>query len=102
MKIINLKQVLYNFRGDAINSGVEGVDLTLGEALANILLGSEVGGKMKMFVLAERCYKEEMGQFDSADFDLIKQAVASQKHYLTLVAGQVEKILFDLKDSEEK
>jgi hypothetical protein len=90
MKII-LSEVIKTFDGKDIKDGVE--PLTLGKALANVLGTSKEGGKMKMFILAEKCYKENEAEFDDADLALIKRTVESSEYYFPIIAGQILKNL---------
>ncbi len=79
---IKTKEFLKTLEGKSL-------ELTIGEALSNILLSTETGGKMKMFVLAEKVYKDKEVDLDSADLGLVKQSVENTKIYNNLVAGQL-------------
>ena len=68
-------------------------ELTLGKAISNILVSDESGGKMKLWILAQKFYKEEEMDLDSSDFVLVKTAVQKSKIYTVLVLGQIEMIL---------
>jgi hypothetical protein len=97
--ILETKQALKNLKGDELKAGEE--TLYLGEALANIMLSDEAGGKMKLFVLAQKLFKENKLEVDSADLSLIKECVKRTKVYNALVAGQVEILLEDVKIGEK-
>lgn len=99
MKIENKKELL-KLDGEPIKIGA-GV-LTLGQALSNILLMDEKGGKMKMFILAQKFFSDDATELDKADFNLVKTAVEQTKQYNALVAGQIAVILEGLKEDTEK
>lgn len=75
-------------------------DLTVGVALSNILLGSKAGGKMKMFELARKCYKDGSVEIDTSDKALIKQAIEADEQYNNLVAGPLLEMLENLKEEK--
>lgn len=79
---INTKEFIKNLKGD--NS-----DLTIGDAIGGILIASEAGGKMKMYVLAQKFANDDVVEVDSADLSLIKQSVEATKVYTNLVSGQL-------------
>ncbi len=72
--------------------------LTVGQAIANILLASETSGKMKSFVMAQKFYNDTKDiEIDSADLAIIRQAVETTKAYNNLVSGQILVLLDSLK-----
>ena len=93
---INLKQVLVNFKNESLKNE-KGEELTIGEALSNVMILAKEGGKMKLFVLAEKFYKEKEIDLDASDLNLVKKAVQASEGYSILVTGQLEKILEELK-----
>ena len=99
---INNKQILKNFNGDELKSqdsqGVV-VSLSVGEAISNILIGNQAGGRMKMVVLAQRFYTEDETTLDAADFGLIKEAIDKTQVYQgNLVPGTLLVYLDSLKE----
>lgn len=88
---INTKTPLKTLKGDVIS------ELNVGDAIANILASSETGGKLKLFILAQKFATEDQVEVDSADLGLIKTAVESSKVYTVLVTGQVLQILEEVK-----
>ncbi len=75
-----------------------GKELTVGEALANILITTEVrtATALKLRVLTEKFYRdtETEVELDDADLNLVKEIVKASKAYNTvLVLGYLEKIL---------
>lgn len=93
---INLEQVLVNVKGEALKE--EGVNFTLGQALANILVSSNEGGKMKLWILAQKFYQGGEIEIDASDLALLKTVVSkSQAYNGSLVLGQVETLLLDIK-----
>lgn len=93
---IDLTKVLVNLKGDNLENE-DKQPLTLGYALANIIISSEVGGKMKLYAMAQKAFTSNELDIDAADLTLIKEAVKNTKIYTTLVAGQVELILEEVK-----
>lgn len=75
----------------------DGHDLTLGEAIATILVTSKVAGKFKSYVLATRIADEKAPEIDDADMELIKKAVDDTETFSVLVAGQILSILDQIK-----
>jgi hypothetical protein len=92
---INLKQELKDLSGEVLKVGDE--TLTVGKALANIVVSAEQGGKMKLFILGTNLYTKEELEVDSADLNLIKDCVKTTKVYGgSLVSGQLELLLEEL------
>ncbi len=73
---------------------------TFGQALANILISCETGGKMKLFILGQKLYQEKDVSIDDSDLVLIKDAVKTTKVANALVAGQCELLLESIKKEE--
>lgn len=82
--------------------GLDGkeLDLTIGQAISNILVSSETGGKMKLFVLAQKFYNDEIVDVDSADLDLVKTSIESSKVYTALVSGQLLVLIDEVKSEK--
>lgn len=90
---LDLKKTINNFKGEALQD-TDKKDLTLGEALSNILVSAEEGGKMKLFVLAKKFYEAESIDLDASDLALVKKVVSTSRAYSgSLVTGQVELLL---------
>lgn len=95
---IDLKQSLKNLKDEDLKDET-GIVLTLGKALSNILLANETGDKMKLFLLAKKCFTEDSLEVDASDLNLIKEAVKTTKAYLNaIVTGQCEIILNEVKE----
>ena len=94
---INLKQVLVNLEGKELKNH-DGKPFTVGEGISSVLISAEIGGKMKMFVLAQNCYKDETIDVDKADLELIKKAIEATKIYTVLISGQLLSILSEIKE----
>lgn len=88
--IIKTKDKLKDLKG-------KDIDLTIGEAIGNILLAHKAGGKMKMYVLAQKMVKDGKVEVDDADFELIKGAIEVTEAYVNLVSGQLLVLLSELK-----
>jgi len=95
--IINAKVVLNDLAGQALKDS-EGNMVTLGKALANIVISSEEGSKIKNYILATELFKGQNITVDDADLSSIKSAVKSTKIYNSLVAGQCEMLLEKIKE----
>jgi len=73
-------------------------DFTVGEALSNILVAHKAGGKMKMYILAQKCATQKEFDVDKADLSLIKEAVENTAQYNNLVNGQLLVMLDGVKE----
>lgn len=93
---INTQTVVKNLKGEPLKN--EGNDYTLGEAIANILIADDGGGKMKMYVLAQKFMTQEVVDLDASDLALVKTAAERTKAYTALVAGQVLVLLETIKE----
>lgn len=84
--------------------GLDGkdLDLTVGQAISNILVSSETGGKMKLFVLAQKFYNDNVVDIDAADVELTKNTIESSKVYTALVSGQLLVLIDSLKDEDKQ
>lgn len=99
--IINTKIVLKDLSGKEIqDEKKEG--FTLGQALANIVVSAETGGKMKLFVLGTKLFQNSKVEVDESDLQLLKEAVKSTKTYGALIAGQCELLLEEIKGNDKK
>lgn len=89
---INTKQTFKTFNNEVIKNGSK--NFTFGEALAHILIESKVGGKMKMFALAEKFHSSKGNvELDEADVSLVRDAVESTGLYNNLINGLILKAL---------
>jgi hypothetical protein len=95
---MQLHQTIKTLKEEAIKNA-DGKDFTFGEALSNILLGAKEGGKMKMFILATKCFNDKEIKLDNADLSLIKKTVESTEIYGNLVTGQLLIALEDEKSA---
>ena len=93
---INTKAILTNFEGKPLLNE-DKTEVTVGEALSSVLINAKHGGKMKIFVLAEKIYKEPEVEVDTADLSLIKDACEKSEIFTVLVLGQLLKILESIK-----
>lgn len=96
---INTQTPIKTLAGEPIKNGTEG-NFTIGLALSNILIENKQGGKMKMFILAQKFFNDKEIDIDEADFNLVKSAVESTENYNNLVNGQILQILSDIKDKK--
>ncbi len=94
---INTQQELKDLAGKPLTDET-GEKAKLGRVISTMLLGAEEGGKMKMFVLAQKFYNDKVVELDSSDFSLVKSIVEKSKAFPNaLVTGQVALILENLK-----
>ena len=84
---INTHKAIKNLDGKEIKDGEK--FFTIGKALSEIMVGAELGGKMKCFVLAQKFYNDKEVDLDEADKELVKSTVESTKLYNNLVTGQL-------------
>lgn len=92
---INTKQAITDLAGKEIKSP-DGV-FAIGTALSNILIEAQEGGKMKLFILAQKLFNDKEVEVDEADLGIIRKAVENTKQYNNLVTGQLLQML-DKKD----
>lgn len=89
---INLDTKLVNLKGEPYQEF--GEDLTLGKIVANCLdMGDKVGGRMKLFVLAKKCYDGGVADFDEVDLGLLRSAVEMSTITSNVVIGQTLELL---------
>jgi len=84
---INLDQVLVGLNGD--NYKQDGKDLTVGQILASCLDTGRETGRMKLFVLAKKCYDGGTAEFDDADLSMMKKLVETSSITSNVIIGQV-------------
>ncbi len=92
---IPVKDALVDFEKKPLMAGEE--KMTVGSALANILMGAKEGGKMKLYALAQKAYTDKTLDVDESDLALIKKAVETNESYTNLVTGQLLIILENVK-----
>lgn len=94
---INTNLVLKNLASEPLKEGDK--EITLGMALGGILLNGDEGGKMKLFVLAQKFYTANGEvEVDASDFAMIQSCVKNAKLSPVIVSGQVEMMLADMKE----
>lgn len=86
MKIDASKKVL-NLKGEPYKMGDD--DLCTGHVLAESLSTMDLGGKMKIYELAKRCFALGQVEVNAGDMALLKKAVDEHKGFANVVAGQV-------------
>jgi len=92
---IPVKDVLVDFEKKPLMAGEE--KMTVGSAVANILMAATEGGKMKLYTLAQKAYSDKSLDVDESDLSLIKKAVETNTSYTNLVTGQLLIILENVK-----
>lgn len=95
MKIQTNKE-LKNLKGDIIKNE-KGTPVTFGYYLGEILLADKSGGKMKLFILAQKCATQDSVEVDESDLAMIKSAVEKTEIVSNLVSGQLLVYLESLK-----
>ena len=95
--IIKTKIGLKNLKGEEFKNE-EGEVFTLGQALANIVVGAKEDGKMKLFLLGTKLFQNEKVEVDEVDLLLLKRAVKTTEIYGALIAGQCELLLESLNE----
>lgn len=96
MKIQTGKKVL-TLKGEAYKQGDE--ELLVGHVIAEALAGDRTGGKMKMYLLAQRAYEQKELDVDAADLKLIKTSVEQCTTYNNVIVGQVLAELEEVKEA---
>ncbi len=92
---IDTKQIVNNLAGKAYQSDEK--DLTLGAVIAESLASSGTGGKMKIYILAQKAYTSDSIEVDEADMSLIKRCVEECKSYNNVILGQALAMLEEAK-----
>lgn len=93
---INTKIALKNLKGEELKID-NNMAFTLGDALSEILAAAKSGGKMKLYILAQKVVMNEIVEVDSADLALIKATTEGSDRYLPLITGQVLVLLDEIK-----
>jgi hypothetical protein len=101
---IKANEPVKNLKGEPLKTGKDNDVFTVGMAIAEVLLAAKQGGKMKMFILAEKFYKNKTVEIDSADLALVKDAVekADPMTVSNLISGQILVMLDSLKEEKGK
>lgn len=85
MKIDTSKLVL-NLKGEPYQ--YDGEDLTVGKVIAESLALFDMGGKMKLFTMAQNAYKSTGMDVDVVDAGLISKALEKCTVYNSIITGQ--------------
>lgn len=96
MKIKTKKQIL-NLKGDPMKDE-GGEELTIGKMISAVLVEHRAGGKMKMFILAQKFFQDDEVELDKADLKLVKDAIEKSEIGNNMVLGQ---ILIALEDEQK-
>lgn len=83
---VNTAALVRNLKGEAYQA--DGKDLTVGAVLAEALASVDIGGKMRLFVLAQKCYQQGEVEMDDVDLGLTVKAVEACKAYNNIIIGQ--------------
>ena len=102
--LIKTKGELTNLKGEILKNN--GVSLTIGEVLAEIVLAPHKDKNgfrpLKGLELAKKFIDQEEVEIDKADFIQLKEVVENNESYVPLVIAQVLLLLEDVKETEEK
>lgn len=93
---IDASKELKNFKGEALKDDDQ-TSVTLGKAIASVLITSKTAGKMKSYVLAQRFYDSKKVELDEADLELVRSEVEKSEAMGNLVLGQVLVMLGEAK-----
>jgi hypothetical protein len=63
--------------------------ISIGSVLATCLDSGREGGRMKLFVLAKRCFEGGTADFDEADITLLKRSVENSTITSNIIIGQL-------------
>ena len=89
---IDTKKILVNLKGENLKNDKD-EPVTVGDAIGNIIITSDIGGKMKMYVLAKKFVSEKEVDVDDADLLMIKDSIEKSKVYNALVCGQILQLI---------
>jgi hypothetical protein len=84
--------------------GQESKDLTVGKAIANIILFVKTD-PLRAYIMATKVYSEEEYEISMSDYEWIKTAIidhGSEVYTNALVSGQLLLILSELKEDSKK
>ncbi len=77
----------------------DGADLTVGEAISNILSYDKTAGKFKVYALAKKFMDQDTVDLDKADISLIKTAIEKTETYIhNAITGGLIEFLTETKD----
>ncbi len=83
---IETGKIINNLKKEPYKDG--DINLTVGMVIAEALAGDRTGGKMKLFLLAQKAFDNETIEVDAADLGLIKHAVEQCVSYNNVIVGQ--------------
>lgn len=89
---LDLKKTINSLDGKPLKDA-EGVEVTVGGVLANVVLGAKQEGKMRLYNLAQKFYNDESITLEAPDLALVKKAVQENESFSALVLGQIELML---------
>ena len=69
------------------------LDLTLGQAIANVLVNEKQDDPLRAYALANDIYKAENLDLNASDTTYITDSVKKSKIFTALVTGQILKML---------
>lgn len=75
----------------------EDLELTIGEAIATVLVNEKQDDSLRAYALAREVYDTDKKDFNTSDLDFIKNSLRKTKIFTALVAGQVLQLLEDNK-----
>lgn len=85
MKIDTAREVT-NLKGEAYVH--DGKKLTVGVVVAEALASYDMGGKMKLFTMAQKAYKSDGMEVDTVDAGLITKALEKTTVFSNIITGQ--------------
>ena len=87
---INTKQVLKNFKQEALKNGTD--DLTIGMVVSSIL-GGKVSNPYKGWILGKRFATEKEVELKAEDVVFLKKEIEASEAWLAVVTGQLIEML---------
>jgi hypothetical protein len=108
--IIKLNQSFKNFKGESIKFKDRDEDkeeeLTLGKAIANILLAPQPQKDgfrvLKVYELSKKFYEKNEIDLDRSDFVQIKERVENSNIYSVIVLGQILEMFEEANEKKTK
>lgn len=85
---IKTTEKLKSLKGEKLTNA-DGEEISLGNALATILLSDKSGDKMKNYVLANKLYNDKEVDLDESDFKKVQKACEDTQVYGAIVSGQI-------------
>ncbi len=97
---IDTSRLVRNLKGEPYT--YDGAELTVGVVVAEALATYDMGGKMKLFTMAQKAYKSDGMEADLVDAGLISKALEGCRAYSSIILGQAMLAVEEASKSEQQ